>query len=203
MAITDIIVQIIALILLLMASIFSIISANNLTKVSSYSTDRKLQTAHNLLAWSAGIAMFGFLLVIVLMILSFVNKDNFSKGSGKLFAIAIASITIIIAIISGIMTAIAATNIRSSQSFGTAGSIGGSYNLAIISTLFTLVFFTILYAIYLLLLFLRKPPKQRATETLQYLRNLFNPSEEPKPKPLVNTPSPAPGGKRNFILRNH
>lgn len=151
MAVSDIVFLVLGMLLLLMAGAFAAKGASDVTKNVGYATNNRLSSARSNLITSAVMSLVGMFIVLIALILTFVYGKRLGLAIGKIkwVMIGLVVFTFIIAFISGIFSAMAATKLNSQQASGR--------NWAIASTVSLFLGVALLFIIYMIILFLRRP----------------------------------------------
>ena len=121
MTILELILLIIAGILILIAAILATVAANNLSKVSGFSSDAKLVSARNWLVAAYVSGWIGVALVVILIIIYIVqvsrSGDHAEDLSSHWYIRGIEILIIVAALAAGIFAAVASSEVRSSGLF--------------------------------------------------------------------------------------
>ena len=184
----DIIVLVVAFLLLAIAGGFAAKSASSIKNVTGYSTDPRMQKARSALIWSAIISFVAVFLMLVMVVLFFIYGDRADQRTQKLLIGALMVFSFIMIFVSGVLSAIGATNIHASGLYSGAGSANSAYQTAIGSTVILFLGAGLLILIYMFVFFLRKPKRiQTVQEQVASLKQKVAPSSKatsPATKPM-------------------
>lgn len=163
MALSDTIVLIVAIIILIIAGVLNILAAQKIKSDPNYASNVNFQKARGQLIWASVIIWVGLVFVLITMGISFYfnrqaaqrgTPNTISKG-GKYILIGMIIFTFILILISGVLSILAAQNMKKSTL--TPGSSSTAYSYSIGAAITTIAGMTIALLIYLILIFIRKP----------------------------------------------
>lgn len=161
MALSDLIFLGIAFGLLLMVAGFSLAAASNLNNVFGISAYPNLKAAQSYLKWSGYLAIISIILILIVLIMSFFL--HFNSGKSKLIGIIAVAVIIILTLISGFLTIMAYSSLRTNTVVSSVGSMGSAKNLALLAA-YAAFAIVILLIIYLIILVRRHAPHLASTK---------------------------------------
>ncbi len=186
----DIIVLVVAFLLLAIAGGFAAKSASNIKNVTGSANDPRMLKARSYLIWSAIISFVGVFLMLVMVVLYFVYGDKADQRTQKFMIGALMVFSFILIFVSGILSALGATNIHASGLYSGVGSANSAYQAAIGSAVILLLGVCILILIYMFVFFLRKPKRlQTVSEQATALKQKVVPTTPP-PASVAHAPVP-------------